>query len=410
MLPFQREISDRAQKGSDSVPPFAIRIRAGALAPPGKRAGVVILVAMASLGLGSAASAAAWKRARAEARVAPAVAAVTSPPEQALPAPVEVAPSAVVAPSGAEDDPEPRTLDDQLDRLMGKLRAELWLTDAQMARVEALFAASPVMSQGNPVISKHPISRAECQQIRADAGLPRSHFEPRCGAPNMVPVFDPGAGQSAKDAKVCVDQFEFPGIPCEYPVVHVRANEAALLCAAVGKRLCDAHEWEGACAGAVRAPDVDYEWGKDRMQGEWWHNHDREKVWSYGPRKNHALCATGSSRTEDCPGGGWNKCGSNTYPTGAFPECKSPFGAYDFHGNAAEHMNLPSRPEELGMASGGGFTEMKGSWFVFSTIQAHEDDCRWRAPAWHESRVMNDNSHRNYHLGLRCCKDVEASE
>jgi formylglycine-generating enzyme required for sulfatase activity len=222
----------------------------------------------------------------------------------------------------------------------------------------------------------------------------------------MVPIYDPDRGETAETAKACIDQFEFPNIPCEYPVVHVRANEAAEICAAMGKRLCDAHEWEGACAGAVRDPETEYEWPKDRMQAEFWHNSKREKVWSYGPKKNHAVCATSSSRSEECLGGGWNKCGSNTYPTGAFLQCKSSFGAYDLHGNAAEHMNLPTRPEELRMQNGGGVTEMKGSWFVFSIIEAHTDDCRWRAPSWHESRVMNDNSHRNYHLGFRCCGDA----
>ena len=49
---------------------------------------------------------------------------------------------------------------------------------------------------------------------------------------------------------------------------------------------------------------------------------------------------------------------------------------------------------------------MKGSWFVFSTIEAHEDDCRLRAPDWHETRVTNEQSHMNYHLGFRCCDDV----
>ncbi len=69
-------------------------------------------------------------------------------------------------------------------------------------------------------------------------------------------------------------------------------------------------------------------------------------------------------------------------------------------------MNLPALPEDLASRGGDGLTEMKGSWFVFSTIEAHEDDCRFRAPAWHETRVMNEKSHRNYHLGFRCCKDV----
>jgi len=95
------------------------------------------------------------------------------------------------------------------------------------------------------------------------------------------------------------------------------------------------------------------------------------------------------------PGGGWNACGSNTYPTGAFPDCRSPLGVYDLNGNAAEHMNLPLNPSQ--MASRGslelGVTEMKGSWFIFDTYRAHEDWCRWRAPYWHGTRVMDPHSH-----------------
>jgi hypothetical protein len=55
-------------------------------------------------------------------------------------------------------------------------------------------------------------------------------------------------------------------------------------------------------------------------------------------------------------------------------------------------------------------TEMKGSWFACSTAEAHQDDCRFRAPVWHETRVTNQKSHRNYHLGFRCCKGVGAAE
>ena len=71
-------------------------------------------------------------------------------------------------------------------------------------------------------------------------------------------------------------------------------------------------------------------------------------------------------------------------------------------------MNLPLTPAQ--MASRGseelGHTEMKGSWFVFDRIYAHQDWCRWRAPYWHGSRVLAASSHRNYHLGFRCCRDV----
>ena len=53
-----------------------------------------------------------------------------------------------------------------------------------------------------------------------------------------------------------------------------------------------------------------------------------------------------------------------------------------------------------------GYTEMKGSWFIFDTYRAHDDWCRWRAPFWHGTRVMAPDSHANYHLGFRCCKTL----
>jgi formylglycine-generating enzyme required for sulfatase activity len=224
----------------------------------------------------------------------------------------------------------------------------------------------------------------------------------------MVPVFDPTAGEKPEQARICIDQFEFPDIPCDYPVVYPRANEAAALCAAVGKRICDAHEWEGACAGALRKPEVEYVWTMPRQAATYIHNQARELVWAYGPTKDHAKCATGSHKSKDCAAGGWTLCGSNTYPAGAFPECVSSFGVFDQHGNAAEHMNLPLKAEELASAGGTGATEMKGSWFIFGSEEAHEDDCRWRAKDWHPSTLVDTNSHRNYHLGFRCCKDVAA--
>ena len=70
----------------------------------------------------------------------------------------------------------------------------------------------------------------------------------------MAPLYDPRV-EEPSDAKSCIDIFEFPNIPCTYPVVWTRAQEAAQICAAVGKRICDAHEWEGACAGALEPPD-----------------------------------------------------------------------------------------------------------------------------------------------------------
>ncbi|WP_437616110.1 SUMF1/EgtB/PvdO family nonheme iron enzyme [Sorangium sp. So ce834] len=355
-----------------------------------------------ALGAAAAVETAAHANAPAARAAAPLIAGALQ--ERALAA--SAAPPGRAAPARDDEDVEPDTLEEQRLRLFARMRRELALSDEAMREVEAIFAASPVLGQGNPALSHHPMSRSECRRARELAGVAPAR-EPACGAPGMVPLFDPTRGQTAESAPVCIDQLEFPNIPCEYPVVHVRAREAALLCRAIGKRICDAHEWEGACAGALREPDVEYEWERPRNEASWHHNLLREKVWSYGPEKNHALCGTGSARTPGCPGGGWDRCGSNTYPAGAFPACRSRLGVFDLHGNVAEHMSLPILPDELARRGDRGFTEMKGSWFAFSSMEVHADDCRWRAPDWHATRLMSKSSHANYHLGFRCCNDIE---
>jgi hypothetical protein len=336
-------------------------------------------------------------------------AAATAPPDAAPPASASASAALTASAAPAEaplgDEIAP-TLELQREQLFARMQRGLALRDGQLDKVKAIFAGSTLVGQGNPYVTQHPMLRSTCRARRAAAGLgPR--VEPKCGAPNMVPIFDRAGGETAKDAKVCIDQFEFPDIPCEYPVVYARASEAVDLCEAVGKRICDAHEWEGACAGSLRDPEVDYFFGKPRPYATWLHNQSREMIWAYGPTKDMKKCATGAKHSPKCEAGGWTLCGSNTYPAGSFPECVSVFGVYDQHGNAAEHMSLPTDPRELGSRHGLGQTEMKGSWFIFQEKEAHEDDCRWRAKDWHPSWVNDPESHRNYHLGFRCCKDVD---
>jgi formylglycine-generating enzyme required for sulfatase activity len=301
--------------------------------------------------------------------------------------------------------------------LLTRLQEVHGLSDAQMARVRQIFDRSGFVGQGNPAISEHPAGPQQCRAMLGARGIDYEDaaFERICGAPYMAPLYDP-ATQRAEDARACIDQFEFPDIPCEYPVIWVRAREAAQLCEAVGKRLCDAHEWEGACAGALEPPDYRFDLARGaspnaaiaRMASAHNARHGPDKSWSYGPTYQEGVCAAGSHKTPGCQGGGWAKCGSNTYPAGYFPGCRSALGVYDLNGNAAEHMNLPL--DESQMASRGsrelGYTEMKGSWFIFDTYRAHQDWCRWRAPFWHGSRVMDSQSHSNYHLGFRCCKTL----
>ncbi len=309
------------------------------------------------------------------------------------------------------------SLQEQNEILFKQLQQVHGLGDRQKGAIRRIFKQSGYAGQGNPAIARHPLTPEACGEKldRLSINYENKAFEKICGAKYMVPLYDP-ATEKAEDAPACIDQFEFPDIPCTYPVVWVRAHEAALICEAMGKRICDAHEWEGACAGALEPPDYRFDLAKGvspsvaiaRMREEHNRRYSAHKVWAYGDHQEKGVCAEASYKTPGCTGGGWTQCGSNTYPTGSFPYCVSKLGVYDLHGNAAEHMNLPLAENQ--MASRGssllGYTEMKGSWFIFDNYYAHPDWCRWRAPFWHGSRVMDVKSHENYHLGFRCCKTL----
>ena len=310
-----------------------------------------------------------------------------------------------------------QSLREQNEILFGQLKQDRGLSDEQIDAIRKIFAKSGYIGQGNPAVTRHPVTPEQCQaklkQENVQYDNPR--FEKICGGKHLAPLYDP-ATQQPEDAKVCIDQFEFPDIPCAYPVVWVKAQEAAQICWAEGERMADAHEWEGACEGDLQPPDYRFDLARgvapnvavERMRAAHNQADSSTKRWSYGPAYQRGICATSSEKTAGCNGGSWTGCGSNTFPAGDFPACHSPLGVYDLNGNAAEHMNLPL--DESQMSSRGsrelGYTEMKGSWFIFDTYRAHEDWCRWRAPFWHGSRVMDDHSHANYHLGFRCVKTL----
>jgi len=307
-----------------------------------------------------------------------------------------------------------QSLKDLNDTLFRELKTVHRLSEGQMAKVRQIFARSSVMGQGNPAITRHPMTESQCRARQGGGPLGSSKFARICGDRYMAPLYDP-ATQRPEDARACIDQLEFPNIPCKYPVVWVKATEAASLCEAVGKRLCDAHEWEGACQGALGPADYRFDLAGGggsgavaRMRAAHNATYAGTKRWSYGAGFRRGVCAQASSKSASCPGGGFRNCGSNTYPVGAFKNCVSPLGVYDLNGNAAEHMNLPLAPDQ--MSSRGskklGVTEMKGSWFIWDSYQAHPDWCRWRAPFWHGARVKSPGSHENYHLGFRCCKTL----
>jgi formylglycine-generating enzyme required for sulfatase activity len=311
-----------------------------------------------------------------------------------------------------------QALHEQNELLFRQLKEARGLTDDQISSIRKIFAKSGYIGQGNPELTRHAVTPEQCLASLKQKGVQyeNARFEKICGGKYLAPLYDP-ATQKPEDAKVCIDQFEFPNIPCAYPVVWVKAREAAEICWVEGERLADAHEWEGACEGNLQPPDYHFEQLRglspdaaiNRMRAS--HNlaDGPKKRWSYGPEYRKGVCATSGVKTAGCTGGSFTGCGSNTFPAGDFPECHSPLGVYDLNGNAAEHMNLPLNESQ--MSSQGsrelGYTEMKGSWFVFDQVRAHEDWCRWRAPFWHGTRVLAENSHANYHLGFRCVKDLK---
>jgi hypothetical protein len=313
----------------------------------------------------------------------------------------------------------PGTLAEQNELMFRQLEHHHALGADAMGLIRRIIAEGKWTGQGNPEASEHALSPNACRARLAERGLRFEDpaFERICGARYMAPLYDPDKGEKAEEARACIDRFEFPNIPCVYPVTWVQANHAVDLCHAMGKRLCDAHEWEGACYGRLEPPDYDFALARgvdaEAARGAMRKAHNARveptKRWAYGPEYRKGVCATGSKKSDACKVIGWKQCGSNTYPAGSFPDCVSPLGVYDIHGNAAEHMNIPLAEDQLASHASRkyGHTEMKGSWFVFDLIRAHEDHCRWRAPDWHASRVTSPRSHHNYHLGFRCCKSRE---
>jgi hypothetical protein len=311
----------------------------------------------------------------------------------------------------------PDSVSEQRAEVLRLLASEHGLGDEQVAAIEAIFNRSSVLSQGNPAITQHPMTPATCRERRRAAGLVDRdpEFERICHGPYMAPLYDP-AVQHPEDATACIDQYEFPDVPCTFPVVWIKTSEAAEVCEAMGKRLCDAHEWEGGCAGALGPADYRFDLATGRsaedavraMRSAHNSKYSPTKAWSYGPAFAKGICAQASTKSPSCNGGDWKACGSNTYPTGSFPACRSALDVYDTNGNAAEHMNLPLASDQMASTGSGvlGVTEMKGSWFIWDSYQAHEDWCRWRAPYWHGAPVRSDYSHHNYHLGFRCCKTL----
>ena len=104
-----------------------------------------------------------------------------------------------------------RKANEQLFKVMEK---KLELNQEQMNAIKKVFARQGAISQGNPEVSKYAMTKQQCLDKKIEYSDPS--FRKICKSPYMAPLYDP-TKEKAQDAKVCIDQFEFPNIPCEYP-------------------------------------------------------------------------------------------------------------------------------------------------------------------------------------------------
>lgn len=180
--------------------------------------------------------------------------------------------------------------------------------------------------------------------------------------------------KARKSLHYCIDRFEWPNVKGEKPLVLVTWAEAKAHCESAGKRLCDEEEWLFACEGEAMLPHV-YGFRRDPTKCQI----DRPYRKRERPLKRFEPCMKNSDCKRD-----FDKLDQRE-PIGSFPECVSPFGAFDMNGSVNEWVNIPHQqyPNRSGL---------KGGWWgpvrnrCRPTVTFHKED------DW------------GYEAGFRCCK------
>ncbi|HVZ31011.1 MAG TPA: SUMF1/EgtB/PvdO family nonheme iron enzyme [Polyangiaceae bacterium] len=151
----------------------------------------------------------------------------------------------------------------------------------------------------------------------------------------------------------------------QHPMNCITKKQAEQYCAAQGKRLPSAAEWEFAARGTDGRV---YPWGND-TPGE-------------------QLCWQGRAGAHS----------KTTCPVGSFPQGASPFGALDMAGNVAEWTSTA----ETETASAGAFRTRGGSYALEPIDLSSPETLMVRADQW-ETFSADDASPR---LGVRCAKSL----
>ena len=242
-----------------------------------------------------------------------------------------------------------RSCSEQLQRVHG-------LSDGQMQSIRRIFSDSGYIGQGNPAIARHPVSPQGCQEKLASrasttrmANLRRSAgpstWRPSTIRPGKKPRM-PGPASISSSFPTSPAPTRWSGCaPAKPPrsagpwaSVSVTPTNGKGLAPAPSNHPITASTWPRA------SPPTRPSNGCGRPTTE----HTAPiRPGPMVPPIEKGICAASSHKTPGCGGGSWTGCGSNTYPAGTFPDCHSPLGVYDQHGNAAEHMNLPLNESQM---------------------------------------------------------------
>jgi hypothetical protein len=275
--------------------------------------------------------------------------------------------------------------------------------------VDPLFAFDGRVTRGSPArvaASPHAENAAYVGHLRKDG-----EAEDRTDAIMSANARCP-AEMTLVDDRVCVDRWEgslvervpggierawSPYLPIDgrealvravsrpgvVPQAYISGKQASLACAASGKRLCAADEWERACRGPSNHA---FPYGPTRRAGAC--NDDiravhpvaevgqllnipKEQLWHAG--MNQAII---------------NQLPDTLLPTGERAECTNAYGVYDMVGNLHEWVDDPD----------GTF---RGGYYMDTTKNG--EGCSYRTTA-------HDFTYHDYSTGFRCCMDPERVE
>jgi PKD repeat protein len=162
-------------------------------------------------------------------------------------------------------------------------------------------------------------------------------------------VICPDGMLGVSEGPLCIDTYEWPNIAGKEPEREMTFFEAQKKCADTGKHLCSGKEWEDACEGGKKRP----------------------------------YPKSGSPAIQTCNVAGNRYFKNKVAPSGAFPDCQSPVGAFDMNGNVAEWTQ-----------SGG-----SDSAFVYGGSWHH--DLEYTTCS---SKVLMAKNKGYFFVGFRCCK------